>query len=51
VRGIRLPEVVEEQLSSDGTRKWLLRVDAGNSIETVFIPGTRPGHVVHFLRR
>ena len=35
---IRLPEVVEEQLSGDGTRKWLLRVDAGNSIETVFIP-------------
>ena len=35
---IKLPEVVTEQVSSDGTRKWLLRVDAQNCIETVFIP-------------
>lgn len=35
---IRPPEIVNEQLSSDGTRKWLMRVDNGNSIETVFIP-------------
>ena len=35
---IRPPEIVAEQLSSDGTRKWLMRVDTGNSIETVFIP-------------
>jgi len=35
---IKLPEVVEEQHSSDGTIKWLLRLDSGNSIETVFIP-------------
>jgi len=35
---IRAPEIVREQLSGDGTRKWLLRVDAGNCIETVFIP-------------
>lgn len=32
------PEIVTEQVSSDGTHKWLLRMDAGNSIETVFIP-------------
>ncbi len=35
---IRLPEVVTEQVSDDGTVKWLLRLDSGNSIETVFIP-------------
>jgi len=35
---LRLPEVVREQRSGDGTVKWLLRVDSGNCIETVFIP-------------
>jgi 23S rRNA (adenine2503-C2)-methyltransferase len=35
---VRLPELVMEQASHDGTRKWLLRLDGGNSIETVFIP-------------
>jgi len=35
---IHLPEIVTEQVSSDGTRKWLLRVDTQNCIETVFIP-------------
>jgi 23S rRNA (adenine2503-C2)-methyltransferase len=35
---IKLPEIVSEQLSDDGTIKWLLRLDSGNSIETVFIP-------------
>ncbi len=35
---IRFPEVVLEQASDDGTRKWLLRVDSGNCIEAVFIP-------------
>lgn len=35
---VRLPEVVVDQKSDDGTRKWLLRLDSGNSIETVFIP-------------
>ncbi|MGA9854706.1 MAG: 23S rRNA (adenine(2503)-C(2))-methyltransferase RlmN [Gammaproteobacteria bacterium] len=40
---IRLPEVVDEQFSNDGTRKWLLRMDAANSIETVFIPDQERG--------
>ena len=31
------PEVVTEQVSSDGTRKWLLR-SGGQEFETVFIP-------------
>ena len=35
---IRLPELVMEQDSRDGTRKWLLKLDSGNCIETVFIP-------------
>jgi len=35
---IGAPEVVHEQLSADGTRKWMLRLDDGNVIETVFIP-------------
>jgi 23S rRNA (adenine2503-C2)-methyltransferase len=33
-----LPEVALEQVSTDGTRKWLLRVDEANSVEAVFIP-------------
>lgn len=32
------PEVVRNELAADGTRKWLLRVDNDNCIETVFIP-------------
>ena len=35
---IKLPEVVQEKQSEDGTRKWLIRVDGGSCIETVFIP-------------
>ena len=31
------PEIVTEQISSDGTRKWLLR-SGGQEFETVFIP-------------
>lgn len=37
------PEIVEAQLSSDGTRKWLLRFDDGNEVETVFIPDDERG--------
>ena len=32
------PQVVEEQVSSDGTRKWLLRSDDDHNYEMVFIP-------------
>ena len=35
---LEMPEIVKDQLSSDGTRKWLLRLADGNCIETVFIP-------------
>ena len=32
------PAVGREQISRDGTRKWLLRFDDGNEAEAVFIP-------------
>ncbi len=35
---IRPPEVLSEHLSEDGTRKWLIRVDGGSAVESVFIP-------------
>lgn len=35
---IRTPELLAEQVSKDGTRKWVLRLDGGNAIETVYIP-------------
>ena len=38
IADVRTPELITEQVSADGTRKWLLRVDSGNAVETVFIP-------------
>jgi 23S rRNA (adenine2503-C2)-methyltransferase len=38
VAEIRPPEVVSQQDSEDGTRKWAIRVDGGGLVETVFIP-------------
>lgn len=35
---ITFPEIVFDQQSADGTRKWLLRLEDGNCVETVFIP-------------
>lgn len=35
---IKAPAIALEQISSDGTIKWLIRLDDGNNIETVFIP-------------
>ncbi|HUW76910.1 MAG TPA: radical SAM protein, partial [Gallionella sp.] len=32
------PEVMREELSDDGTRKWLLNVGTGNAVEAVYIP-------------
>lgn len=43
VAEIRPPEVLLDQQSADGTRKWLLRVDGGNAVETVFIPEQNRG--------
>ncbi|OUS15306.1 23S rRNA (adenine(2503)-C(2))-methyltransferase [Gammaproteobacteria bacterium 50_400_T64] len=38
VAEITLPELVSEQTSEDGTRKWLVRLAGGSCIETVYIP-------------
>lgn len=35
---VAAPKLHEEHIAPDGTRKWLLEVDAANKIETVFIP-------------
>jgi 23S rRNA (adenine2503-C2)-methyltransferase len=35
---IRVPEIVTQQESADGTRKWLLRADAKQAFEMVYIP-------------
>ncbi|MGH8736339.1 MAG: 23S rRNA (adenine(2503)-C(2))-methyltransferase RlmN, partial [Burkholderiales bacterium] len=35
---VEAPAVVADEVASDGTRKWLLKVDGANSIESVFIP-------------
>jgi 23S rRNA (adenine2503-C2)-methyltransferase len=32
------PEIVDEQISVDGARKWLIRLGPGVEVETVFIP-------------
>jgi 23S rRNA (adenine2503-C2)-methyltransferase len=32
------PQIITEQVSVDGTRKWLLRLDDGKEVETVYIP-------------
>ncbi|MBT8112308.1 MAG: 23S rRNA (adenine(2503)-C(2))-methyltransferase RlmN, partial [Gammaproteobacteria bacterium] len=35
---MQMPEMISEEISIDGTRKWLLRVDEKNAVETVYIP-------------
>ena len=35
---ITVPQIVTEQVSKDGTRKWMLRMDEVQGIETVYIP-------------
>ena len=39
----RFPEIISEQVSEDGTIKWLLRADGDNAIETVYIPESSRG--------
>ena len=40
---VGLPEIVTSQKSFDGTHKWLLKLDCGNCIETVYIPESNRG--------
>jgi 23S rRNA (adenine2503-C2)-methyltransferase len=35
---LEVPEVVNKQLSKDGTRKYLMRIVGGHEVETVYIP-------------
>lgn len=43
---IRGPEVVSQDISSDGTRKWVVRVASGSCVETVYIPPRWARHAV-----
>ena len=40
---IELPQVVTRQISSDGTRKYLVRITGGHEVEVVYIPETDRG--------
>ena len=40
---IERPIIEEHQVSKDGTRKWLIKLEDDNLIETVFIPETNRG--------
>jgi 23S rRNA (adenine2503-C2)-methyltransferase len=40
---VAAPAIVGDTLAGDGTRKWLLKVDAGNAVEAVFIPEASRG--------
>ncbi|MBU6406410.1 MAG: 23S rRNA (adenine(2503)-C(2))-methyltransferase RlmN [Alphaproteobacteria bacterium] len=35
---LKRPEVAARQISVDGTRKWLIRLEGGQEVESVFIP-------------
>jgi len=43
VARIHAPTIVGDTLASDGTRKWLMKVDAANAVEAVFIPEANRG--------
>ena len=40
---IRLPEIIREQRSADGTVKWLIGLQDGNAVEAVYIPEPKRG--------
>ncbi len=40
---IETPEIITEQIASDGTRKWVIQMGCNNRIETVFIPEEKRG--------
>lgn len=40
---LEVPEVVSEKTSKDGTIKWLMKMQEGNAIETVYIPEKKRG--------
>ncbi len=40
---IEIPQVVTRQISTDGTRKYLVRITGGHEVEVVYIPETDRG--------
>jgi 23S rRNA (adenine2503-C2)-methyltransferase len=40
---LEVPEVVTRQISTDGTRKYLVRINGGHEVEVVYIPETDRG--------
>ena len=40
---LEIPEVVNKQVSTDGTRKYLVRIAGGHEVEVVYIPETDRG--------
>ncbi|MEM1092173.1 MAG: 23S rRNA (adenine(2503)-C(2))-methyltransferase RlmN [Pseudomonadota bacterium] len=40
---IALPQIMTQQTSQDGTRKWLLALSGGNAVEVVYIPEPNRG--------
>ena len=40
---IEPPRIVSDTTAADGTRKWLIDVDKGNAVESVFIPEANRG--------
>ena len=40
---LKRPQISDEQISKDGTKKWLLKFNDGSEVETVFIPDDERG--------
>ncbi len=40
---VQAPKLLSEQISNDGTRKWLFSAGSNSAIETIFIPETNRG--------
>ncbi len=40
---VEAPRIVGDTAASDGTRKWLIKVDGANAVEAVFIPEANRG--------
>lgn len=40
---VTFPDIIKDNTASDGTRKWVLKLSCGNSVETVFIPEKKRG--------
>ena len=47
---ISLPEIAAEQTAADGTRKLLLRLEDGETVETVLIPGEERGRQIRLTQ-